>query len=329
MNPSMNPYNIFRFIPLSILRIFANLVAWVMILLPNLSIHNSIQRNLRLAYPALDDKQRRQLHKQIIRNQCLTSVESVKSWAMPVTWSLKQIHDIHNEEILTKGLTNPNGMLAIVPHLGTWEMMNAWLNQHGSPTIMYKPVKGKLSNEFVLQGRQRLNATLVPTDATGVKAIFKTLKSGGFSIILPDHTPDPSGGVVVPWFGVDVLSSTLASKLASKTNCALVGLACIRRKDGKGFDIYCYDLNDDNLYSRDITIATSTLNQAMEEMIMPISEHYMWAYRRYKKIYDIPNAYKLEHNEFVSFTQRLVNQRLTNQSDNKTKGLPAWKDGNL
>ncbi len=300
----MNPYNIFRFIPLSILRIFANLVAWVMILLPNLSIHNSIQRNLRLAYPTLNDKQRKQLHHQIIRNQCLTSVESVKSWAMPVSWSLKQIRDIHNEEILVKGLSNPNGMLAIVPHLGTWEMMNAWLNQHGSPTIMYKPVKGKLSNEFVLQGRQRLNAKLVPTDATGVKAIFKTLKSGGFSIILPDHTPDPSGGVVVPWFGVDVLSSTLSSKLA---------------KDGNGFDIYCYDLDDENLYSRDITIATSTLNQVMEKMITPLSEHYMWAYRRYKKIYDIPNAYKLEHNEFVSFTQRLANQRLTSQSDNKAK----------
>lgn len=315
----MNPYNIFRFIPLSILRIFANLVAWVMILLPNLSIHNSIQRNLRLAYPTLNDKQRKQLHHQIIRNQCLTSVESVKSWAMPVSWSLKQIRDIHNEEILVKGLSNPNGMLAIVPHLGTWEMMNAWLNQHGSPTIMYKPVKGKLSNEFVLQGRQRLNAKLVPTDATGVKAIFKTLKSGGFSIILPDHTPDPSGGVVVPWFGVDVLSSTLSSKLANKTNCALVGLVCIRRKDGNGFDIYCYDLDDENLYSRDITIATSTLNQVMEKMITPLSEHYMWAYRRYKKIYDIPNAYKLEHNEFVSFTQRLANQRLTSQSDNKAK----------
>jgi KDO2-lipid IV(A) lauroyltransferase len=89
-------------------------------------------------------------------------------------------------------------MLAIVPHLGTWEIMNAWLNQFGAPTIMYKPVKGQQANQFVLQGRQRLNATLVPTDATGVKAIFKTL-AGGFSIILPDHVPDPSGGEVVPF----------------------------------------------------------------------------------------------------------------------------------
>lgn len=118
---------------------------------------------------------------------------------MPPEWSIAQIRDVHNKDILLEGLASANGMLAIVPHLGTWEMMNAWLNQFGSPTIMYKPVKGDITNNFVLQGRSRLNATLVPTDGSGVKAIFKTLKQGGFSIVLPDHVPDPSGGVVVPF----------------------------------------------------------------------------------------------------------------------------------
>ena len=43
-------------------------------------------------------------------------------------------------------------LLAIVPHLGTWEVMNAWLNQFGSPTIMYKPVKDELTDDFVRSG---------------------------------------------------------------------------------------------------------------------------------------------------------------------------------
>lgn len=80
-------------------------------------------------------------------------------------------------------------------------MMNAWINQFGKPVIMYKPAKSEAMDRFILQGRQRLNATLVPTDGTGVKAIFKTLKEGGFSIVLPDHVPDPSGGVIVPFLG--------------------------------------------------------------------------------------------------------------------------------
>lgn len=300
----MNPFNLFKYIPLWLLRSLARFVAWVMLCIPNLKIHNSIHRNLLLAYPKMSHDERKQLHKQVIVNQCLTSVESVKSWAMPPEWSIEQIKKVHNQDILMRGLSNPNGMLAIVPHLGTWEIMNPWLNQYGSPTIMYKPVKGKTANEFVLHGRQRLNATLVPTDASGVKAIFKTLKQGGFSIILPDHVPDPSGGVVVPFFGINTMSSTLAPKLASKTNCALVGLACIRRKNNDSFDIYCYDLNGEMLYNKDMHIATKSLNESMEDMIIPLSEHYMWAYRRFKHVPNITDIYKLEHHKVLELTNQ-------------------------
>lgn len=279
----------------------ARFVAWAIKKQPQLSVMRTIRTNLTLIGATDNEHQLTRLANQIVLNQCLSSVESIKCWAMPPQWSLDQIHSVHNQEILLKALNHPNGMLAIVPHLGTWEMMNAWLNQYGAPTIMYKPVKGRLTNEFVLKGRQRLNATLVPTDAQGVKAIFKTLKQGGFSIILPDHVPDPSGGVVVPFFGVETLTSTLAPKLAAKTNCALVGLTCVRQSEGSGFEIFCYDLNDPNLYSRDVTIATTAMNQAIETMINDKPSHYVWGYRRFKRLPNIGNPYKLTHEQLVAY----------------------------
>lgn len=297
----MNPYQIFKYVPLSVLQMMARLVAWLIILLPNTSMVRSIKINMRLIGKknAPDPK----LVKEIVRNQCLSSVESVKSWAMAPQWSIDQIHTVHHQDILTAGLNNPNGMLAIVPHLGTWEIMNAWLNQFGAPTIMYKPVKGNLTNNFILQGRNRLSATLVPTDSSGVKAIFKTLKAGGFSIILPDHVPDLSGGVVVPFFGIHTLSGTLASKLASKTKCALVGLSCIRRHDGQGFDIHCYNLDDPTLYDRNAEIAVSALNQAMQQMIEANFSHYMWGYRRFKHIPNLGNPYRADPDALAQFIE--------------------------
>ncbi|MGP9543799.1 lysophospholipid acyltransferase family protein [Psychrobacter sp. AOP7-B1-25] len=297
----MNPYHIFKYVPLSVLQMLARIVAWVIIQLPRLSIMRTIDINISLIAPTLPKAQKQALTKDIIYHQCLTSIESMKSWAMSPEWSIAQICDVHNKDILIEGLTNPNGMLAIVPHLGTWEMMNAWLNQFGAPTIMYKPVKGKLTNEFVLQGRSRLNATLVPTDGSGVKAVFKTLKQGGFSIVLPDHVPEPSGGVVVPFFGIETLTSTLASKLASKTKCALVGLSCIRRTDGRGFDIYCYKLDNPALYDRNAEVATHALNQAMERMITDNYSHYMWGYRRFKRIPNLGNPYKKDKETLAAF----------------------------
>ncbi len=297
----MNPYQVFKYVPLSVMQMLARFVAYVIMRMPNASLTRAININLSLVAPALTDAKKRALTKDIVLHQCLSSVESVKSWAMSPDWSINQIRDVHNKDILLAGLNDPNGMLAIVPHLGTWEMMNAWLNQFGAPTIMYKPVKGNITDDFVLRGRSRLNATLVPTDASGVKAIFKTLKQGGFSIILPDHVPEPSGGVVVPFFGIETLSSTLASKLASKTKCALVGLSCIRRDDGRGFDIYCYKLDDPALYDRNAATATHALNQAMEAMIDDNFSHYMWGYRRFKQIPIIGNPYRADDTALADF----------------------------
>jgi KDO2-lipid IV(A) lauroyltransferase len=279
----------------------ARFVAWVILRLPNASIMRTVSINMALIAPSLSAHQKRVLTKDIIYHQCLTSIESIKSWAMPPQWSIEQIRDVHNKEYLLEGLANPNGMLAIVPHLGTWEMMNAWLNQFGAPTIMYKPVKGELTNDFVLQGRSRLNATLVPTDGSGVKAVFKTLKQGGFSIVLPDHVPEPSGGVIVPFFGIETLTSTLASKLASKTKCALVGLSCIRRDDGQGFDIYCYKLDDPMLYDRNTETAAHALNIAMQHMIEAHYSHYMWGYRRFKQIPLLDNPYRADEKALADF----------------------------
>jgi len=301
MRMVMNPYHLFKFVPLSVLQMLARFVAWVILRLPNASIMRTVRINMALIAPSLSERQKQALTKDIIYHQCLTSIESIKSWAMPPEWSIAQIRDVYNKELLLEGLANPNGMLAIVPHLGTWEMMNAWLNQFGAPTIMYKPVKGELTNDFVLQGRSRLNATLVPTDASGVKAVFKTLKQGGFSIVLPDHVPEPSGGVIVPFFGIETLTSTLASKLASKTKCALVGLSCIRRDDGQGFDIYCYKLDDPMLYDRNTETAAHALNIAMQHMIEAHYSHYMWGYRRFKQIPLLDNPYRADEKALADF----------------------------
>ncbi|WP_299331566.1 lysophospholipid acyltransferase family protein [uncultured Psychrobacter sp.] len=305
----MNPYQIFKYVPLSVLQMLARITARIMMRLPNLSIVRTIKINMALIEPALTAKQKKTVIKDIVRHQCLSSVESIKSWAMPPEWSIEQIREVHNQEILIEGLANPNGMLAIVPHLGTWEMMNAWLNQFGSPTIMYKPVKDKLTGDFILKGRARLNATLVPTDSSGVKAVFKTLKRGGFSIILPDHVPEPSGGVVVPFFGVKTLTSTLAPKLASKTKCALVGLSCIRRDDNRGFDIYCYKLDDPALYDRNTEVATHALNIAMQEMIEDQCSHYMWGYRRFKRIPNLGNPYRADSSKLQAFLKSAKDKR--------------------
>ena len=58
--------------------------------------------------------------------------------------------------------------------------------------------------------RSREQAHLVPTDESGVRQIFKALKQGGTTAILPDHTPD-HGGEMINYFGIPLASSSLSA----------------------------------------------------------------------------------------------------------------------
>ncbi|MBF7687775.1 lysophospholipid acyltransferase family protein [Acinetobacter rathckeae] len=282
----------FRYIPLSAIRSVARAYAWFINRQPNKGMLRKVLINLKLAYPQLDDAERLVLAKSSVVKQCLSYSEFMKCWAMPPQWSIEQIHTVHHCDLLKNAFSDTRGTLLIVPHLGTWEVMNAWLCQHTDLTIMYKPIKEKAINQFVLQSREALKSKLVPTDMSGVKLLFKNLKSGGSSVILPDHVPHPSGGVIVPFFGIETLTSTLASKMAQKTKCQLVGLSCFRRDDGKGFDIYCDLLDHADLYNPNIEIATARLNTEIEKLINRSLSDYMWGYKRFRHVPNRPNIYQ-------------------------------------
>ncbi|MFV5591173.1 lysophospholipid acyltransferase family protein [Acinetobacter variabilis] len=274
------------------LRFIQNLAKSVgsLLYITNSSIRRTTEINLGIAYPELSITERTRLAKQSVQSQCMTYAESVKIWGSEPEFALKQIRNIHHPEIFINALKNPNGTLAVVPHFGTWELLNTWVNQHTSPVIMYKPSKNPDIDRFMLEARQRLNATLVPTDETGVRALFKHLKQGGFAAILPDHVPKESGGIYSPFYGQNALSSTLLSKLAAKTQCSVIGLSCLRHDDLNGFDIHVTELSTD-IRSKDLQLSIDTLNKEMERMINVAPEQYLWGYKRFRKLENDKSLY--------------------------------------
>ncbi|MDM1292363.1 lysophospholipid acyltransferase family protein [Acinetobacter indicus] len=272
----------FSRLPLRLIQVTARSVGWLLYV-SNSSARRVTEINLKSAYPELSESEREQLTRRSLKSQCMTYAESVKIWGSAPEFALEQIKVVHGEDIFLDALQNPNGTLAVVPHFGTWELMNAWVNLHTAPVIMYKPSKNPDVDRFMLEARQRLNATLVPTDETGVRALFKHLKQGGFAAILPDHVPKESGGIYSPFFGQNVLSSTLLSKLAAKTQCSVIGLSCLRREDLSGFELYVQTLSAE-INAKDLQLSVDTLNKEMERMINVAPEQYLWGYKRFRKV---------------------------------------------
>lgn len=250
-----------------------------------------IRRNLKLCFPEQSERWINDITKRNLIYTAQTALEFTKTWGMSPQYSIEQMTEFDNIELFLEAIKSPKGCLVIAPHYGNWEFMNSWVSQHANPVIMYKPSKNKSMDIFVREARTRLSTTLAPTDEKGVKAIFKTLKSGGVSILLPDHTPHDNGGIFAPFFGISVWSGILASKLIQKTKCEVVMLSCTQRSGGLGFKITAEKI-DANVYSDDLLTSVSAMNRSVETLIRRDPTQYQWVYKRFKKCETLKNVYQ-------------------------------------
>ncbi|TCB79897.1 lysophospholipid acyltransferase family protein [Acinetobacter sp. ANC 4173] len=285
-------YFLLKFIAILPLSFLQRIALWTAYLLfhTNSSIKRITAINLRLAYPELNEQDLQKRLRLSIQSQCMTYIEFVKCWGMSPQYNFNLLKNIHGAELLEKALANQKGVIVVIPHFGCWELLNAWLNLYTQPMIMYKPDKIKGVNRYILNARQKFNATLVPTDETGIRQIFKHLKQGGLTVVLPDHLPKASGGIYSHFFQQNTLSATLVSKMAAKTQCNVIGLSCIRNPELSSFDVYCTELPQ-TILSKDLQQSVDSLNLAMQEMIQLAPEQYIWSYKRFRNCYGNVNIY--------------------------------------
>jgi KDO2-lipid IV(A) lauroyltransferase len=249
-----------------------------------------VRRNLELCFPDTSPEWREKMLRANIVSTVQTGLEFAKTWGMPPEYSIAQIRKIHREGLFHQALAAGRGTIAVVPHFGTWEFMNAWLSLHTAPVIMYKPGKDKGVDAFVLDARGRLRATLVPTDERGVKALFKGLKQNGFTAILPDHVPHENGGIFAPFFGISTWTGVMVPKLVARTGCRVIVMSCRRLPGGAGFEMF-FDEPDPEIYSEDLLTATTAMNRTIEAVIRRDPSQYQWTYKRFRKNEHLPDAY--------------------------------------
>jgi Kdo2-lipid IVA lauroyltransferase/acyltransferase len=279
--------------PIQLGRFLARMVAGLVNTFQLSKLSKIISLNIQIAFPDMDHQQRQQLTKQAIRNELTSYFEFLSIWGASNQKNIQRIQKIHGEHYLHEALAEKKGVVLVVPHFGTWEVMNSWLSQYTQMTILYKPVKNPDADQFVRDARSREQAHLVPTDESGVRQIFKALKQGGTTAILPDHTPD-HGGDMVDYFGIPLASSSLSAKLIQKTKAKAL-LIYTMRNDQDGFDMYIEQINP-QIYEGPAENGTRIIHQSLEQLIQRYPEHYHWSYKRFranpalKKIYDIDEA---------------------------------------
>ena len=237
--------------------------------------------NIQHCFPEWTKQQQQQLLRDCLQQTAKATLESGTLWLRPIEQVLSLVKGVTGEDVLVQAMAKGKGVILTAPHLGAWEMVGLYGSHHWPMTSLYRPPRQAYLGQLMRASRERAGATLVPTDASGVRALYKALGRGELIGILPDQDPDRDSGVFAPFFGVQANTMTLLSRLAGKTGATVVMAYAERLPKGQGYHLHFQSTNA-SLSEGDTIQKATALNQAIERCVLQHPAQYLWVYKRFK-----------------------------------------------
>ncbi|MBN8764849.1 MAG: lipid A biosynthesis lauroyl acyltransferase [Thiobacillus sp. SCN 64-317] len=208
-------------------------------------------------------------------------VELLPVWLRPFDKVVKLVKGTSGWEHIDAARVAGKGIILIGPHVGCFEIINLYYASLHPFTAMYKPPRKPVLAALMLAGRQRGQATLVPTDLSGVRAQLAALKRHEAIGILPDQVASSGDGVWAPFLGRPAYTPTLVASLQRKTGAAAFFVAAERKRWGRGYHIHVFPL--ETPLPADKSAAALLINRGVEDVIRRFPTQYMWSYNRHKR----------------------------------------------
>lgn len=273
---------LFAYLPLWLAHGIGAALGWLVSFLPTRE-RATAATNIALCFPEKDEAWRRALLRRHYVETGKAFAETCGIWNRPGDVYLSKVRRVIGHDLLKAARESGEGVLLLVPHLGNWELAANWCTSRFPVTGLYRPGKYPEIDAMMRKGREQYMGHAVPTDASGVRAMVKTLAEGGTLFILPDHEPLHTGGEFAPLFGVPALTGTLTSKLVNGRRPIRALLLYARRLPGaEGWDIV-FRAADPRLRDPDPSESLAALNRSVENLIRECPEQYQWTYKRFKR----------------------------------------------
>lgn len=223
----------------------------------------------------------RRLLRQAIAESGKGIIELSAVWLRPHEKVVKLVRGTSGWDAIDAALAAGKGVILLSPHIGCFEIINLYCASRHPFTAMYKPPRQPVLDELMLAGRRRGQATLVPTDLSGVRALLTALKRHEAIGVLPDQVATSGDGVWAPFFGRPAFTPTLVASLQRKTGAAAFFVAAERLSWGRGFHLHAIPL--DAMLPEDKTAAARIINENVEAVVRRFPAQYLWSYNRYKR----------------------------------------------
>lgn len=256
-------------------------LGWLHWRLPN-RLRRISADNIARCYPGHTAAWRRRLLRASLIATGQAFAECAWFWGRGAARSLALVREVRDDSDVEQLVRAGRGIVFATPHFGAWELAGAWAARQAPLTVLFRPPRVAALAAILRRGRQRLGMQPVATDAAGVRALHRSLKTGDAVGMLPDQQPRAGQGVYAPFFGQPALTMTLLSRLAHRSGAAVVFLAMERLPRGRGFRVHAWRAHAD-VADADPETAAAAVNREVERCIALAPAQYTWNYKRFRR----------------------------------------------
>jgi KDO2-lipid IV(A) lauroyltransferase len=248
--------------------------------------------NLHLCLPELDQAERDRIARRSAESAVRFALEIGGIWWRRREHVVGLIREVHGLEHVEAAFARRKGLIAITPHLGSWELAGLWASTCWPTTALYKPPREGDLDPYYRERRERFGARLAPASPSGVASLLRALARNELVAVLPDQDPGRGSGILVPFFGTPANTSVLIPRLMQRTGASAVLAACVRLPGGRGFAMHIEPASE-SLRDPDVEAATRALNLDLERLVRRFRDQYLWAYPRFRvRPPGVPSRYR-------------------------------------
>jgi KDO2-lipid IV(A) lauroyltransferase len=267
-------------LPLPLLHGLGTVIGWGFFLIPN-RLCKTAQTNIALCFPELTPGKRQQRVRRCMVETGRTLMETGALWLRPASMTLRLIRQVDGVEHVEQAIAAGQGVILATPHLGAWEAAGLYCAARFDITCLYRPLRMAQLESLVNHARSRAGGHYVPANASGIRALFKTLGEGGTVAMLPDQEPQAGTGVFAPFFGIPAFTMVFLSRLTAKNRTPIIFVWCERLSWGRGYHLH-FRQPPESCYSKDTATSATGINQAVENCIRECPTQYQWGYKRFR-----------------------------------------------